>query len=82
MTIGIFWPTWIFASSLSKVSSVGVDRMLAVASRLQRPDQRSDVENLLPGDGDGATEKTEAQALTDRCRIASDLPDVRAGASC
>ncbi len=33
---GTFWPTMMRASSLSSVSSVGVDRMLAPTVRLER----------------------------------------------
>ena len=40
---GTFWPTMIRASSLSSVSSVGVDRMLAFASLDERADQQAEV---------------------------------------
>ncbi len=43
---GTFWPMMILASSLSRVSSVGVDRMLALLSRLERPHQQVEVEDL------------------------------------
>ena len=82
VTNGTFCPTMMRASSLSSVISAGVERMLALTCRLERPREHAEVRDRPEaGNGDRAAHDADVETRRDAARADRDVDDVLPGAA-